>query len=237
MAVAHGRCPRGLAAPDQHVHLEGLGVAGQTLADAPVAPDAQGLAIQALAEIGLPVAGVQALDSRQQLAPGVEDQRPGQLRRGDGRAAALHHGDASGRAGVEVEMGADPAGLADQPEPRQAVQQLGIDAGPFAGQHQGVGLGETSGQLVHIALRVVEQADPMAVEQGEAVERADHLLVVVGNGDMHGLCFKGEELALELLLNGAGVSWRSAMPRACDSARRAVPAGRPSAPPAPIPPG
>ncbi|MDR6357913.1 hypothetical protein Q3H58_004584 [Pseudomonas psychrotolerans] len=67
-------------------------------------------------------------------------------------------------------------------------QQLGIDAGALAGQHQGVGVAEAFHQHLGIAFGIVVEGHlvPGALEQGIAVQGFDDVLVVVGDDDVHG---------------------------------------------------
>ena len=84
-------------------------------------------------------------------------------------------------------MTGDLAGLADQLEVGQPVEQGCIDARAFAGEDQGVGIGEAGGQLVQRGgWLVVKHANVVPSEAFEAFERANDVLVVIGNGNAHG---------------------------------------------------
>ncbi|MNE76670.1 hypothetical protein D3C80_1729190 [compost metagenome] len=84
-------------------------------------------------------------------------------------------------------MGGHFPGLADQLEFRQAVEQGSIDARAFAGEHQRVGIGEAYCKFIQRGrLVLVKDADIMPAQPAVAVERADHVLVVVGNDNAHG---------------------------------------------------
>ena len=79
------------------------------------------------------------------------------------------------------------AGLADQLEVGQAVEQGGVDAGTFAGEYQCVGIGKACCKLLQRGrLALMEHADSVPAQLAEAIERADHILVVVGNDNAHG---------------------------------------------------
>ncbi|MNT62997.1 hypothetical protein D3C72_2007680 [compost metagenome] len=78
------------------------------------------------------------------------------------------------------------AGLADQLEVGQAVEQGGVDACAFAGEYQGVGIGKTCCKLFQRGRReLMKDADSMPAQLAEAIERTDYILVVVGNDNTH----------------------------------------------------
>jgi hypothetical protein len=90
--------------------------------------------------------------------------------------------------GVDVDMAAgaaDPAGLADDLELRQLLQQLARDAGALADQHHGFDIGQARRQLAHALDGVVEHLDVMPLQQLEAGQLAHGILVVVENGNFH----------------------------------------------------
>lgn len=67
------------------------------------------------------------------------------------------------------------------------VEQGGVDAGTFAGEYQCVGVGKACCKLLwRGGLAFMKHADSVPAQFGEAVERADHILVVVGNDNAHG---------------------------------------------------
>ena len=117
-----------------------------------VAPDAERLALEhrAQAEVRrhrgrlearlLPGAVLEVADVLRQAAHRRHDQRPGQLGRRQRRARALGHRDAALGAGVDVDVAADPAGLRDELELGQLLDQLARDLGALADQHDHVGV-------------------------------------------------------------------------------------------------
>ena len=185
MAIARGGLARCLAAPDHHRHLEGLSVAGQPLTNLAVAPDAQRLTAQPLAQIDLPLPRIQRLHRRKERAPRHEHQRPGEFGRCDGRTPAFHDRYAMASTGGKIEMRGNLAGLADQLEPREPSQQRFVDDRALARQHQSIGVGKAFGEDIRILFRLVIDRHLMAVEPGEAVQRTDDVLIVVGNHDVH----------------------------------------------------
>ena len=82
----------------------------------------------------------------------------------------------------------DLAGLADHAQTRQFIEQLRADAGAFANQDQRVDFGKTACQLAEATDGVVENLDFMVGEQLKAVELADGVLVIVEDGNLHGMC-------------------------------------------------
>ena len=71
--------------------------------------------------------------------------------------------DAVPRAGVDVDVGIDAA-LADQTQPRQALDQRRSDGRALADQHQDLGLGQALGQPVEILDVVVPDLDVVSSE-------------------------------------------------------------------------
>lgn len=180
-----GPLARALAAPHQHLHLEGQGVAGHQLADLAVAEDAQGAPLEAGAQGALPAAGLEVGGLLGNMAHGGEHQPPGEFGGGVGRAGTGHHRDPPRLAGAHVHVGGPAAGLADRPEVGQPLQELGGDRGTLADQHQRLGVAEAFHQGVQIGDGVVVDRDVVALQPGEGVQVADAVLVVVGNHDLH----------------------------------------------------
>ncbi len=113
-AVGTRRVGRCLAAPDPDLHAEHPAVGGHLAADASVAPDAQALSTELLADVPLPRAW------RMRLASSTRWRRlasaSAQLSSAVAGpcAAAFGHEHAARRAGRHVDMARELAGLADQ---------------------------------------------------------------------------------------------------------------------------
>src|SRR5580704_7034025 len=143
-AVFARRLLRMLAAPDHDVHAERLAITGQQSTDLAVTPNAERLPAQHLAEPEirwqrrgfqtglLPRALLEVRDILRNPALGGHDQRPRQFRRRDRRAAALKHGNPTFGTGVDFNVAADLARLADHAQSRQLIEELRTDARTFA---------------------------------------------------------------------------------------------------------
>mmetsp|Transcript_39182 Transcript_39182/g.92014 ORF Transcript_39182/g.92014 Transcript_39182/m.92014 type:complete len:288 (+) Transcript_39182:1322-2185(+) len=197
VAVGLGPQPRRLAAPDLHGHAEGAAIAGDELADLAVAPDSQRLATQqhADAEIGrhgcrlqprlLPGAMLEVADVLRQPAHGCHDQRPGQLGRRDRAADAFGHGNAQPRAGLQVDVAADAAGLGDELQLGELFEQLAREGGALPDQHQYLGVAQPHGELPDALHRVGEDLGVQRLQLGRAAQLADSVLVVIENDHIH----------------------------------------------------
>lgn len=85
-------------------------------------------------------------------------------------------------------MVADAAGLADQPQPRHALEQCRIDAGALADQDQGFGVGRLCGERrVVVAAQRGGDLDVVAMQALEAAQVPDRVLVIVRDQDAHRL--------------------------------------------------
>ncbi|CAG9230072.1 hypothetical protein BCAR13_60239 [Paraburkholderia caribensis] len=77
--------------------------------------------------------------------------------------------------------------LADHAQMRKLVEQLRADAGAFANQDQRVDFRQTAGELAQTANGVVENLDLVVGEHLETVELADGVLIIVKDGNLHGV--------------------------------------------------
>ncbi len=75
-AVRSGCGEGSVAAPDGDAHPKGPAEGCHLATDPPVAPDAELLVVQLLAEAALPSAAAQTIGLRDEMAPAGEDQRP-----------------------------------------------------------------------------------------------------------------------------------------------------------------
>ena len=117
------------------------------------------------------------------------DQCPGQFGRGHRRALALGDGNAAFRAGVDVDVRADTAGLRDQLEPRQLFNELARDLGAFANQHKHVRITQADRQLANSLDGIGEDLGGKRFQARGAIEFADHVLIVVEDDNVHaGYC-------------------------------------------------
>jgi hypothetical protein len=88
-----------------------------------------------------PFAAPHPLGFDHDVAPRGEDQRPGELCRRDrrgGRAGAYRDAELGARG--EVDVVGTAADLADQPEPRQTLEQGAREGASLAHRHHGVGI-------------------------------------------------------------------------------------------------
>src|SRR5687768_7064347 len=97
---------------------------------------------------------------------------------------ARRHDHAALRARFDVDVGIDAA-LTDQPELVESMQQRRADLGPLAYQHQRFGIPQSSGQRIDVLHMVVPDPDLVSRQLPEAVERAQRVVIVVKNGDLH----------------------------------------------------
>ena len=196
-AVVGGFFARSLAAPDHHLHAERLAVAGHQLADLAVSPDAQRAPAQhdAQAEVRrhrcgfhsrlLPAAVLERADVLGQPAHGRHDQRPGELGRRDRGTDALRDGDAALRAGLDVDVRADAAGLRNQAQAGQFFEELARDVGALADQHDDVRVTQADRQLADPLDGVGVDLGGIGFELRRAVKFAHRVLVVVEDHNVH----------------------------------------------------
>ena len=185
------------AAPDQNLHTKGLAVAGHQLADAAVAPDAQGLAMQhhAKPEVGghggrlqpglLPGTVLEAGHVLRNAPHRGHHQCPGQLGGRDRRALALANGDAAFGAGVDVDVRTDAAGLCDQFESGQFLHQLPRHGCALPDQYQHVGISQAHRQLADSLDGVGENLGGVGFQFVGAAQLAHSVLIVVKDHDVH----------------------------------------------------
>ncbi len=188
VAVGLGLLERALAAPREHVHAERAPVARHHRADLAVAQDAQGLAAQPGADrIGLPLARAHR-DHLLGDAPHRRDhQAPGQLRGRVGRPArhlARRDDHTPVRARGDVDVG-NYADLGDHLQPIEAVEQRRADRGALADAHEHLGILEPAREGVDVLGVVLPDRDVLAGHLLEGVQRADRVLVVVEDRNLH----------------------------------------------------
>ena len=115
--------------------------------------------------------------------------RPGQL--GGGIARRRRGGlsetmIAASRAGGDVDVRVDAA-LADQAQPRQPLEQRGVDARPFPDEHERLEVPPAARPAASTVLQMIgEHRDLVAGELIEAGQRPDRVQIVVEDGDLHG---------------------------------------------------
>ena len=144
-----------LAPPHEHAHAERSAVPRDERADPAVAADAERLVVQVGADGRLPAAGTQRSSLTRDMPYGGEDQAERQLGGRHGRAAAGRHDDATSRTGVEVDVRRAAAGLRDQAEVGQVVEQRCRDPRPLADQDERLGGAEAVGKRCGARDRVV----------------------------------------------------------------------------------
>jgi len=131
------------------------------LADLAVAPDAQCFATQHLAEteVGghracfearlLPSPVLEVADVLRQTTHGCHDQSPSQLGRRNRGARAFGYGNAAFGTSRHIDVASDLAGLRNEFELGEFVQQLACDVGALTNQHQYFGITQPHRQLAN----------------------------------------------------------------------------------------
>ena len=77
------------------------------------------------------------------------------------------------------------AALADEPELWQSTEEWGADLGALANEHECLGLVQSLGERVDVLDVIVPDLDIVPRQLREAVERAQRVVVVVEDGDLH----------------------------------------------------
>ena len=199
---------RSLAAPHQHVHPECAAVARHETADLAVAEDALRPSAYGRAEAMLPTACAQMRRLLRNAPHRRKHQRPRQLGRRIRRARSHRHTDPAARAGLDVDVTGPLAGLTDEPQTRKAREQLVVDDGPLADEHERVGIAEPLLEGGPVFDGVVEDRHVVSTQLRETIEPPHGVLIVVRNDDVHVYFFRNFFLR----------AWRSfASSTECDS--------------------
>ena len=103
-----------------------------------------------------------------------------------GEPTPFGDGDAQPGAGLDVDVRADPAGLRDQLELRQLLEQLAREVGALADQHQHLGVAQAHRELADALDGVGEDLGVEVLQERGALELAHGVLVVVEDDDVHG---------------------------------------------------
>src|SRR6266511_1270421 len=189
MPVAPRILDRRLASPREDVHAEGLAVAGHNGADLAVTVDAERLPAKAAADrIRLPFPGPERGHFLGDPAHRGDHEPPRQLGGGVGgppRTGLRGQDHAAPGAGLDLDMGID-AHLADDAEAVEALQQRRADRCALADELQRLRVLEPLRQLVDVRGVVVPDRHLVARRLAEAPERADRVLVIVEDRDVHG---------------------------------------------------
>jgi len=85
----------------------------------------------------------------------------------------------------------DHADLGDHAQAVEAIEQRASDRGPLAQQHEHLGIFQTCGQRVHVLGVILPDRDVLTRHLLEGVERADRVLVIVEDRNLHGLALPG----------------------------------------------
>jgi hypothetical protein len=99
---------------------------------------------------------------------------------------ARRQDDAKPGASVDIDMRID-ATLADQPELPQPLEERRANLRALADQHQDFGIGKPLRERIDILHMIVPDRDVVALELGKARQRSHRVVVVVEDGDFHGL--------------------------------------------------
>ena len=184
---AGGLCTlaRALSSRHEHTHAEGPAVACDDGADAAVAVDPERLAVELPPQRRLPPAAPHGLRLAGYVLRGGEDETPRELGRRHGRPAPDGHCDASLRAGAEIDVRNAAAGLRDQAEIGQALEQVAGDPRSLPDQHECLAAPKELGEPVHVLDRLAADGDVVPGERLEAGERRHRPLGVVGHDDPH----------------------------------------------------
>jgi hypothetical protein len=88
------------------------------------------------------------------------------------------------RAGVDIYVWVDAA-LADEPELRQSAEERRADLGALANEHEHFRVAQSLGERVDVLDVIVPDIDVVPRQLREAVERAQRVVIVVENRDLH----------------------------------------------------
>ena len=134
----------------------------------------------------LPGAVLEVGDVLRQAAHRRHDQRPGRARPArSGEPTPSATAMPCCGAGVDVDVVADLAGLGDQPQLGQLLEQLARKARAFADQHQHLGVAQPHRQLADALDGIGEHLRVQVAELGGARQLAHRVLVVVEDDDVH----------------------------------------------------
>ncbi len=153
-------------------------------ADPAQAQQAEGLAVQPLADRDLPAAAAHRLRLGGQVSCGTEDQRPGVLDGWVGLVTGPAHRDAMPARRRNVDGGVGRAGAHKEPEAGQPLQDLGGESRPLPHGHEHVEPGEVADRVVAIGERLGED-DHLRSERVPVSQARCDVLVVVENRDLH----------------------------------------------------
>jgi len=82
-------------------------------------------------------------------------------------------------------MAGTAAGLADESQPGQLLDQFASEPRALANRHDHFRVAQISGQGIERWRGVAEDAHVMTGERSETVQFANETMVIVGNGDDH----------------------------------------------------
>ena len=184
-ALAGAFCGEVLA-PRDDVHIKGSGDTRHQRADMTQPQQSDGLAPQAHADSGAPLAFPRKPVFQGNLPHDAKNQAPGQLRRPLARAVGAADGDAQVSCRLDVERGVSPPGGDQQAKVGQALQQRALEGSALPHTHYGVEAGQTLSQGILAGQVVAEKSDFGAGGQLRPIGQAfGDALVVVKNGDFH----------------------------------------------------
>jgi hypothetical protein len=173
--------------PNPDTHTEGFAIGCDLLSDSTVAPYAQSVALQLMAYRALPKTGMKTICFRYEMTAAGQYQAPGQL--GRGRAGATAFGDRDAALGTrcQINVASELAGLADEPQIRQLVQQWGCYPGSFPGEDKRLRACQALRQRGEVFRRVVEHRHLVLRQSREALEMPYAVLVIIRYDNAHGL--------------------------------------------------
>ncbi|MEZ5395068.1 MAG: hypothetical protein R2724_19915 [Bryobacterales bacterium] len=170
-----------------HAHAESPTVAGDNASDTAIAVDPESLPAQRVSDADLPFPGPERRHLLRDLSGRRKDQSPGKLGRRIGRRAgvqARRHHDAQPGTGGDINVGVD-ASLADEFQLTEPLEQWGLDLRPFPYENQRFGVLQTVSQLIEILGVVIPDFDVVVFQLLEAGKRAESVVVVIQDGDLH----------------------------------------------------
>ena len=178
---------RALARPNQNLHPESFAVTRNDTADPTVPVNSKRFAAQVIADADLPLSRLERRHLLGHLAHRCKYQRPCKFRGGIRRCAgvlARRYNDSQLRAGIDIDVRVDAA-LAYQLESLQSLQQWLTDLGPLAYQDQHLGVLQSFGERIDFLDVVVPDFDLVTRQLFVAFERAEGVVIIVKNGDLH----------------------------------------------------
>jgi hypothetical protein len=186
ISLGGGLLERVLLAPDQDIHAQSASALGHQLSDGAEPENAERRSAQSMRQRARPLAPLHALGFERHVTAGGDDQGQRQFGRRIGRITlAGRHRNAERGTGGKVDRLRIAADQRDQFELRQLLEQRARKLHPLPDRHDHVGIAQAFDQRSQIGCRLPIAGDVVMVDERETRELIDHVLVVVGNDNLH----------------------------------------------------